>query len=134
MSISAAWMPHELSALQFFTGRLRSPASIQKAIVPGVSARGSASLRSNWPGLRESPDILVASDDQVNWRCIMTKEHKYFRKQAQKAELAASRTTDPEISAEIRAVASGYRSQADALKAKAKDLKKNKAKGRGPKK
>jgi hypothetical protein len=53
----------------------------------------------------------------------MVKETKFFRKQAAKADLAATRAGDPEIAAGFRAMAAAYRSQADAIK-KSKKLKK----------
>jgi hypothetical protein len=46
----------------------------------------------------------------------MVKPAKYLRKQAVKAEVAAGRINDPEISTEMLAMASAYRSQADILK------------------
>lgn len=46
----------------------------------------------------------------------MVKEAKFFRKQAHKAERAATQASDPERSAGLRAMAHAYRSQADVLK------------------
>ena len=46
----------------------------------------------------------------------MVKPTKYLREQAAKAEMAAGRINDPEISTEMLAKASAYRSQADILK------------------
>jgi len=46
----------------------------------------------------------------------VSKAVKFFRKQADKAEQAAVRTSDPERSAELRAMASAFRTQADVIK------------------
>ena len=48
----------------------------------------------------------------------MVKEKKFFRKQADKAEQAAGQTPDPERAADLRALATAFRSQADVLKQK----------------
>jgi hypothetical protein len=48
----------------------------------------------------------------------MVKEKKFFRKQANEAEQAAGQTADPERAADLRALATAFRSQADALKRK----------------
>jgi hypothetical protein len=58
----------------------------------------------------------------------MVKPAKYLRKQAAKAEVAAERINDPEISTEMLAMASAYRSQADVLKKSEKADKKRRAK------
>jgi hypothetical protein len=50
----------------------------------------------------------------------MVKEKKFLRKQADKAEQAAGQTPDPERAADLRALATAFRSQADALKRKQK--------------
>ena len=60
----------------------------------------------------------------------MVKPTKYPRKQAVKAEAAALRINDPEISTEMLAMASAYRTQADMLKRKKAD-KKRRAKASG---
>ena len=57
----------------------------------------------------------------------MVKAGKYFRKEAIKAERVASRVSDPEISAEMRAMADAYRGQADALKKQRQKKKLDKA-------
>jgi hypothetical protein len=49
---------------------------------------------------------------------VMVKPTKYFRKQAVKAEAAARREVDEDASESLLAMARGYRSQADILKAK----------------
>ncbi|WP_172842563.1 hypothetical protein [Bradyrhizobium erythrophlei] len=51
----------------------------------------------------------------------MVKQTKFFRKQADKAEQAAMRASDPDRAAGLRAVALAYRSQADVLKRKKKE-------------
>lgn len=56
----------------------------------------------------------------------MVKEKKFFRKQAEKAEQAAGRTSDPERAEGLRALATAFRRQAEALEAK--KLKQTKAK------
>jgi hypothetical protein len=53
----------------------------------------------------------------------MVKERKFFRKQADRAEHAASRTSDPERAANLRALATAFRSQADIIKRKRKEKK-----------
>lgn len=58
----------------------------------------------------------------------MVKPTKYLRKQAVKAETAAGRIDDPELSTEMLAMASAYRSQADILKRNKKADKKRRAK------
>jgi hypothetical protein len=58
----------------------------------------------------------------------MVKPTKYLRKQAAKAELTAGRINDPEISTEMLAMASAYRSQADILKRNKKADKKRRVK------
>jgi hypothetical protein len=58
----------------------------------------------------------------------MVKPTKYLRKQAAKAELAAGRINDPEISTEMLAMASAYRSQADILKRNKRADKKRRVK------
>ena len=58
----------------------------------------------------------------------MVKPAKYLRKQAARAETAAGRTRDPEISTEMLAMASAYRGQADLLKRNKKADKKRRAK------
>ena len=55
----------------------------------------------------------------------MVKETKFFRKQARKADAAAFRALDAEVEADLRALARGFRSQADALKQKKKNQKAN---------
>jgi hypothetical protein len=50
----------------------------------------------------------------------MVKPTKSLRKQAEKAEAVAKRMTDPDIAAEMRALADAYRGQADAIKKKLK--------------
>jgi hypothetical protein len=57
----------------------------------------------------------------------MVKERKFFRKQANKAEEAAGRTSDPERAASLLALATAFRSQADALKRKHFKQKKKRA-------
>jgi hypothetical protein len=57
----------------------------------------------------------------------MVKQKKFFRKQADKAEQAAGQTSDPERAADLRALATAFRSQADVLKRKQKEKK-----GRAP--
>ncbi len=47
----------------------------------------------------------------------MVKETHFFRKQAEKAERAARLYEDPETVESLRAMASGYRRQAEILKA-----------------
>jgi hypothetical protein len=64
----------------------------------------------------------------VNAWFNMVKEKKFFRKQANKADEAAGRTSDPERAAGLKALATAFRSQADALKRK--KLKQKKRKGR----
>ena len=54
----------------------------------------------------------------------MVKPTKFLRKQAEKAERAASSTSDPEVTAGLRAMASAYRAQADIIKSKKKKTKK----------
>jgi hypothetical protein len=54
---------------------------------------------------------------------LMVKETKFFRKQARKADAAAFRALDAEVEADLRALARGFRSQADALKQKKKNQK-----------
>jgi hypothetical protein len=51
----------------------------------------------------------------------MVKETKFFRKQ--EADAAAFRALDAEVEADLRALARGFRSQADALKQKKKNQK-----------
>lgn len=58
----------------------------------------------------------------------MVKPTKYLREQAAKAEMAAGRINDPEISTEMLAIASAYRSQADILKRNKKTAKKRRVK------
>ena len=58
----------------------------------------------------------------------MVKPIKYLRKQALKAEAAAQRVSDEEISGGFLAMARAYRSQAEILKAK-RQLKKSKSRG-----
>jgi hypothetical protein len=58
----------------------------------------------------------------------VVKPTKYLRKQAVKAETAASRINDPDISTEMLAMANAYRSQADMLKRNKKADKKRRAK------
>jgi hypothetical protein len=57
----------------------------------------------------------------------MTKETKFFRKQAEKAERMARATSDEEASRNLINLAMAYRSQADALK-RSKKLKKESGK------
>jgi hypothetical protein len=57
----------------------------------------------------------------------MVKETKFFRKQADKAERMARAASDTEISERFLSMAKAYRSQADALKAKRKSSKKQRA-------
>jgi hypothetical protein len=59
----------------------------------------------------------------------MVKPTKYLRKQATKAERAASRFQDPEVSAEMTALAEAYRSQAEMLKKEKRAGKKRRTKG-----
>ena len=54
----------------------------------------------------------------------MTKESKFFRKQAAMAERMARSASDAEISASFLNMATAYRSQADVLKAKKLKAKK----------
>jgi hypothetical protein len=54
----------------------------------------------------------------------MVKEAKFFRKQADKAEQAASRISDPDTSDNLRALAAAYRSQAEAIKRNKRKQKK----------
>jgi hypothetical protein len=61
----------------------------------------------------------------------MVKPTKYLRKQAAKAEVAALRINDPEISSEMLAMASAYRNQADVLKKHKKTDRKNRPKVSG---
>jgi hypothetical protein len=65
---------------------------------------------------------------RIDGGAIVVKPTKYFRKQAVKAEMAAGRIDDPEISTEMLAMASAYRSQADILKKNKKADKKHRAK------
>jgi hypothetical protein len=58
------------------------------------------------------------------------KPEKHLRKQAAKAEAAARRTLDEEISENLLAMAHAYRSQADILEAKQQANKKSKSRGR----
>jgi hypothetical protein len=58
----------------------------------------------------------------------MVKPVKYLRKQASKAEAAAQRASDEEISGRFLAMARGYRSQAEILKAK-RQQQKSKSRG-----
>jgi hypothetical protein len=53
----------------------------------------------------------------------MVEETKFFRKQARKADAAAVRAPDTELEADLRALARGFRAQADALKQKKKNQK-----------
>ena len=55
----------------------------------------------------------------------MIKHSKFFRKQAEKADQAATRIRDDEASGSLRALANAYRSQADAIKRR-KEKTKNK--------
>lgn len=55
----------------------------------------------------------------------MVKPIKYLRKLAAKAEGVAVRMNDPEISAEMHAMAEAYRSQAEILKKKRPGKKKS---------
>jgi hypothetical protein len=54
----------------------------------------------------------------------MVKEAKFFRKQADKAEQAASRISDPDTSDNLRALAAAYRSRAEAIKRNKRKQKK----------
>jgi hypothetical protein len=54
----------------------------------------------------------------------MVKERKFLRKQADRAEQAASRSSDPERAANLRALATAFRSQADMMKRKHRKEKK----------
>jgi single-stranded DNA-specific DHH superfamily exonuclease len=56
------------------------------------------------------------------------KPTKYLRKEAVKAEIAAGRIDDPEISTELLAMADAYRSQAEILKKNKKVDRKRRAK------
>lgn len=58
----------------------------------------------------------------------MVKPTKYLRKQAAKAERAASRLEDPEVSAEMRALAEAYRNQAEVIKRNKRAAKNERAK------
>jgi hypothetical protein len=58
----------------------------------------------------------------------MVKPTKYLRKQAAKADVAAARVNDPDISTEMLAMASAYRSQADILKRNKKAGKRRRTK------
>ena len=58
----------------------------------------------------------------------MVKEAKFFRKQADKAEQAANRLANAEVAESLRALATAYRSQADAIKRNSKDKKTSKNK------
>ena len=63
----------------------------------------------------------------------MVKEKKFFRRQAERAEQAAGRTSDPERAEGLRALATAFRVQADAIKGqklKQKKLKQKRRKGR----
>ena len=53
----------------------------------------------------------------------MVKPIKYLRKQASKAEAAAQRISDEEVSGSFLAMARAYRSQAEILKAKRQQKK-----------
>ena len=53
----------------------------------------------------------------------MVKASKYFRKQAAKADRAAQEAADPELSANFRAMANAYRSQAEVFRNKKKKPK-----------
>ncbi len=53
----------------------------------------------------------------------MVKPIKYLRKQALKAEAAARRAADEEVSGNFIAMARAYRSQAESLKAKRRQKK-----------
>jgi hypothetical protein len=55
----------------------------------------------------------------------VVKPVKYFLKQAAKAEAAAQREPDEEMSESLLAMARGYRSQAEILKAKQQQDKKS---------
>jgi hypothetical protein len=57
----------------------------------------------------------------------MVKLFKSFRKQADKAAKAANRARDPEMAAELQALASAYRSQADVLKQREKLAKRSRS-------
>ena len=48
----------------------------------------------------------------------MVKEKKFFHRQADKAEQAAGRTSDPERAEGLRALATAFRHQAEAIKGK----------------
>ncbi len=52
--------------------------------------------------------------------CIMAKETKFFRKQADKAERMARVAADAEVSQSLLSLAKAYRTQADVLKGKRK--------------
>ena len=54
----------------------------------------------------------------------MSKEVKFFRKQADKAERISRTTFDPEVAESLCNLAKAYRSQADAIKEKRKSGKK----------
>jgi hypothetical protein len=56
----------------------------------------------------------------------VVKPVKYFLKQAAKAEAAAQRERDEEVSKSLLAMARGYRSQAEVLKAQRQQYKKSK--------
>lgn len=59
----------------------------------------------------------------------MVKEKKFFRRQADKAERAAGQTSDPERAEGLRALATAFRHQAEAIKGRKKATKKR---GRKP--
>ena len=64
----------------------------------------------------------------------MVKEKKFFRRQAEKAEQAAGRTSDPERAEGLRALATAFRVQAEALKGKSLKKKSKKLKQKKRKK
>jgi hypothetical protein len=71
--------------------------------------------------------VVVAS--QTSADRSMVKESKYLQKQAAKAERVAARVDDPEVSEDMRALATAYRSQAGIVKKKEKSARKAEAAG-----
>ncbi|MDB5603529.1 MAG: hypothetical protein JWP25_429 [Bradyrhizobium sp.] len=57
----------------------------------------------------------------------MAKQVKFFRKEADKAERAAAQAPDPDTAAGLRAVALGYRAQADLIRKSKLENKQRKA-------
>jgi hypothetical protein len=74
---------------------------------------------------------IASANELESGGAVMVKPTKYLRKQAAKAEVAALRINDPEISSEMLAMASAYRNQADVLKKHKKTDRKNRPKVSG---